>query len=199
MNLNLKLLKKEKDLESFIKSITVLKTTNTICSFHRKKDAKGKNYNCKALVYAVMSEGKLIIRKIQQYHTHSLMTLQAIKVKLGQSQTLIPEIIRETSYRLFISGESTSEIYNLMKKTYFHETNCPFTIDPLRNYLYNKSKQECVNYEKIHEIYQKFNCDEGIKKFLIVQTIGENDDLKGLAFTFKEQIDYGNNYFILTF
>ena len=169
------------------------------CSFHRKKDAEGKNYNCKALVYAVMSEGKLIIRKIQQYHTHSLMTSQAIKVKLGQSQKLIPETIRETSYRLFISGESTSEIYNLMKKTYFPETNCPFTIDPLRNYLYNKSKQECVNNENKPEIFQKFNSDERIKKFLVEQTFGENDDLKGLAFTFKEQIDYGNNYFILTF
>ena len=165
------------------------------CSFHRTKNPEGDYYNCGALVYGVISEGKYVIRKIISNHNHNLMTSEAIKIKLAQSQKLIPELIKDSSYRLFISGESTTDIFNLMKKAHYPENNCPFTIDPLRNYLYNRSNKESVNYENIIEIYEKLKTEQGASKFLLLKSYGEAENLKGLAFTFKEQIDYGIFFF----
>jgi len=157
------------------------------CSFHRKKNPEGKYYNCKAFIYGLKSEEKITIKKIQSNHSHFLMTTEAIKIKLNQMQISIPEKVREDAYRLFINGESITDIYNLIKKSFFAEQKCPFDITPLRNYLYNRNKQEYVNYNNVFEMYEKLKLDQGITKVLVVKTLGDGPKLKGLSFTFREQ------------
>jgi len=166
------------------------------CSFNRKQDPTGKLYNCEAFIYGSMSEGNISLRKINPEHTHQLMTSEAIKLKMSQMKKSIPEKIKEESYKLFINGESTTDIYNLLKKANYPQNDCPFKIDPLRNYLYNRNKEEKVNYENIFEMYEKLNSDQATTKLLKIKTFGEdNNDLRGLSFTFQEQIIYGNFFF----
>ena len=165
------------------------------CSFHRKQDPTGKKYQCGAFIFGQMLDNKISIQKIHSSHTHNLMTSEAIKLKLSQMNKSIPENIKEEAYRLFVSGESTSDIYNILKKSAFVNQNCPFSIDPLRNYLYNRNKNEHVDCDNISDMYAKFQSDSGVKKELIMKSFGETKNLQGLSFTFKEQIDYGLSYF----
>lgn len=161
------------------------------CSFHRKQDPSGVKYNCGAYIYGSMFEDKISIKKIKPYHTHHLMTSEAIKLKMGQMKKFIPDKIKEEAYRLFINGESINDIYNLLKKTNYPQNDCPFTIDPMRNYLYNRNRQEFITYENISQMYEKLKSDQGITKLLALKTFGDNENLRGLSFTFHEQISYG--------
>ena len=45
-------------------------------------------------------------------------------------------------------------------------------------------------------MYEKIKIDQGLTKILVMKTYGDQDDMKGLSFTFKEQIDYGKISFI---
>ena len=169
------------------------------CSFHRKKHPQGHLFNCQAFLYATIVNNKLVLKKLNPYHSHQLLTSEDIKLQLKQSRKSIPESIKAEAYKLFISGESCKDIFNLIKKSHYSNSNCPFAFDPLKNYLYDQNKNESVDYENISQIYKKLKEENDITKSLLMETLGEESGLKALAFTFQEQVNYGNlfNYEIL--
>ena len=56
------------------------------CSFFRKKDNNGSLYKCNAHIYGVISEGKCILKKIDDKHSHVLLTSEQIKFIKSQSK-----------------------------------------------------------------------------------------------------------------
>jgi len=163
------------------------------CSFFRKKDNNGSLYKCNAHIYGVISEGKCILKKIDDKHSHVLLTSEQIKFIKSQSKESIPMKCRDEAYSLFITGESTKMIYELIKKSNYPNGECPFGTSPLKNYLYNRNKKDSAKYNNLTDIYDKIKEEQGLTKTLLLKTYGPEEDLKGLSFTFQEQINYGNS------
>ncbi len=152
---------------------------------------KNSLYDCKAPVYASKVGGKLTIKILNSGHSHALLASGEIRIQLSSTRKSIPENIKEEAYRLPQSGEPGKDIYNLIKKNHYPNNNIPFTFDPLKNYLYNRNKKESISYQDITEIYGRLKEEQGITKSLAMKTFGEESNLKALAFTFHEQINYG--------
>jgi len=161
------------------------------CSYHRKKHPEGHSFACPAFISASVVDQKYEVKKIITSHTHKLLNSQEIEMKLVQSRKAVPEKIRETGYRLFIEGKGCKEIYDLIQKPEYHQSKCPFGFEPFKNYLYDRNKKEAGDYDNIAQIYQKLQTDDGAKKMLLMKTLDEKGKLLGLAFTFKEQVQYG--------
>ena len=167
------------------------------CSFFRKKNPQGDSYKCGAYIYASISNGKLTLKKINEKHSHHLLTSEAIKLILSQSKESIPPKCQEEAYKFFINGESTKDIYDIIKKANFPNDDCPFGRDPLKNYLYNRNKKDLVKYNDLFEIYEKMKNERGLTKVLETKTFKNGNNLQGLSFTFSELIPYGMFFFLI--
>jgi len=112
-----------------------------------------------------------------------LLTSEDTKLQLKQNRKPIPEYIKTEAYTLLLSGESCKEIFNLIKKVHYSNSNCPFTFYPFKNYLYNQNKNKSVGYENISQICKKLKEDNGITKSLLMETLGEWSQSFGFNFS----------------
>ena len=64
------------------------------CSFHRKKHPQGHLFNCQAFLYATIVNNKLVLKKLNPYHSHQLLTSEDIKLQLKQSRKSIQNLLK---------------------------------------------------------------------------------------------------------
>jgi len=148
-------------------------------------------YKCPAMVYAYGVDNKITLSRIVSGHTHPLLTSKDIELQISMSKKSIPENVRELSYNLFLEGKSCKDIYSFIEKAEYQNSKIPFCYDPFKNYLYDRNKKEAVKYNTISEIFKKLKNDDGTTRILLMKQLGDEENLKGLSFTFKDQVQYG--------
>jgi len=156
-------------------------------------------YDCPAMVYGAVVGDEIKIRKIRSDHTHSPLTSQEIGLKIPMSQKSIPEKVGEIAYNLSPEGGSCKDIYSFIGGAEYPNSKCPPPFGPLKNHPYDRNKKDPAQYDNILGIYNKLRGDDGTTRAPLMKKFLEGEYMKALAFTFKEQLNYGNFCFLSFF
>lgn len=169
------------------------------CEFYKKTDKNSKTkFRCKACIYGVFSSSRdsIFIKEIRPEHNHDLYTETEIDQLLKGKIASVPESIKEEAYNLFLRGFTSQEVMKINKERYYKDTECPFDHIALKNFLYEKLKSQQIRYNNIEDIYNAIISEKSQNKQILVREDKVGDNLKGIAFTFEDQVDKCRKIFL---